>query len=120
MNLNEYNITRGGLSATKIDEEAHKFAKIFAKDKGFDLEENAVVTKSLKVDYKKPIYLLSKTIFSLDSAIRFDKNRDISIFCSLKDKNGTIGAKGHLTFTIVNKKVLESKVICLHKKKKEK
>ena len=121
MNLNEYGIVRGGLSFTKLDENAHKHAKVFAQSKNNDLTELAIVTKTVR-DFKflKPIECLNEAIFHLDSAVRYDKNGDISVPCSLRDKDGVIAVRCRLVFALVAKQKLLSSKCCTKRKKKSK
>lgn len=121
MNLNEYGIVRGGLSFTKLDENAHRQAKVFAQSKNNDLAELAIVTKAVR-DFKflKPIECLNEAIFHLDSAVRYDKNGDISVPCSLRDKDGVIAVQCRLVFTAVAKQKLLSSKCCTKRKKKSK
>ena len=122
MLLNEYNIVKGGSIFTKLDDEAHRFAKLFAESKGYNLQEKALLTKRGEIDFIHPIEELRKMDFRIDSSVRFDKNHNISVYCYLFAKQeGKIGAKAHLTFAIIDRNTISGrKVGVIQRKEKSK
>lgn len=120
MVLNEYSIVKGGCSVTNLDDEAQRYAKLFAESKGYNLQEKAVVTKTLVANYIHPIAELKRMDFRIDSSVRLNKNGDISVFCSLIDKTTTkVGVKAHITFAVIDRNSISDRMVGVTRKRKK-
>ena len=119
MALNEYLVIKGGDITTELDDNAHRFAKMFAESKKINLQEKAILTKSMEINFRHPIKTMRCMDFRLCSSVRFDKNHNISVNCTLVDrKNGKVGAEAHITFSVIDRNSIEGRLVGVTRKRK--